>query len=36
VQAIDFDCYGPLTSGTGEGVVEQIGDAISSWLATHD
>ena len=34
LQAIDPDRYGLPGSGTGEDVIKQVGDAISSWLAT--
>jgi hypothetical protein len=33
---IDSDHYGLPTSGTREDVIQQVGDAISSWLATHN
>ena len=36
LQAIDSDHYGLPASGTGEDVIKQVGDAISSWLATHE
>jgi hypothetical protein len=36
LQAIDSDHYGLPASGTGDDVIKQVGDAISSWLATHE
>ena len=36
LQAIDSDHYGLPAPGTGEDVIKQVGDNISSWLATHE
>jgi hypothetical protein len=33
---IDSDHYGLPASGTGEDVIKQVSDAITSWLATHE
>jgi pimeloyl-ACP methyl ester carboxylesterase len=33
--AIDSDHYGQPSSGTAEDVIKQVGDTITSWLATH-
>ena len=35
LQAIDSDHYGLPAPGTGEDVIKQVGDNISSWLATR-
>jgi hypothetical protein len=36
LRAIDSDHYGLPVPGTGEDVIKQVGDAISSWLATPE
>jgi hypothetical protein len=36
LQAIDSDHYGLPAPGTGEDVIKQVGDSISSWLATQE
>ena len=36
VVEIDADHYGLPASGTGEDVIKEVGDAISSWLAARD
>ena len=36
LQAIDSDHYGLPAPGTGEDVIKQVGDNISSWLATQE
>jgi hypothetical protein len=36
LQAIDSDHYGLPAPGTGEDVIKQVGDNISSWLATRE
>jgi hypothetical protein len=36
LRATDPDHHGLPASGTGEDAVKQVGDDISSWLATHE
>jgi hypothetical protein len=36
LRAIDSDHYRLPAPGTGEDVIKQAGDAISSWPATHE
>ncbi|HEY4853420.1 MAG TPA: hypothetical protein VII22_21735 [Streptosporangiaceae bacterium] len=36
LRAIDSDHYRLPAPGTGEDVIKQVGDAISSWPATHE
>jgi len=36
LRAIDSDHYRLPALGTGEDVIKQVGDTISSWPATHE